>query len=181
MFIYSPAKSRRSGTAMQKMPLRGSMQRALKAREVLSGYPRQEPFETREEIEQYLCGDEIQCLLCGRPFKNLGIHLKRIHQTDANDYRIKYNMPQYYGLVGRATSERMTENSNEPGRVAFIREIGKSMGGRPHAVGRKCALVLNETSKRMKENGYARDVGGIRKPAAEITMPKGGQDFNVDH
>lgn len=148
---------------MQKMPLRGSLHRAVKVHEILGGYPRHEPFETREEVEKYLSTDEVQCLLCGRSFKNLGIHLRRIHQIDADDYRLKYNMPRYYGLVGRSTRTRMSENSSEPTRVAFISELGRVIGGARNGGQRKCALVRAETSERMKKNSFACKIGGIRR------------------
>lgn len=152
-FIYSPAKSRRSGSSMQKMPLRGSLTRAQKAREVSSGYPRCEPFKTRSEIDEYVSGDEIECLLCGRAFKNLGIHLKRIHQMYADDYRFRYNIPAHYGLVGKSTSDRMRDNSSQPDRIAFVRLLGKRVGGKTRVKGRKCDLVISEQSNRMKKNG----------------------------
>jgi predicted transcriptional regulator len=138
---------------MQKVPHRGSLTRAQKSREVLSGYPRCEPFKTRTEIEEYVSADEIECLLCGRAFKNLGIHLKRIHQMYPDDYRYRYNIPAHFGLVGKSTSDRMSANSSQPDRIEFVRRLGKKVGGKTQVKGRKCDLVISEQTIRMKENG----------------------------
>lgn len=151
MFIYSNAKNRRSGTTMQRMPLRGSLSRAESAREVLAGYPLCTPFESRESIEEYLAGDEVTCLLCGKAYKMLAPHIKRIHQLDADDYRWRYNIPAYFGLVGKSTSEKKQALSSRPERIAFVKALGKTVGGFKGVVGRKCKLVLDEAAVSMKQ------------------------------
>lgn len=136
---------------MQKMQMRGAFSRAERAREVLSGYPKSEPFECREEIERYLAADEIACLLCGKPYKMLALHLKRIHQIDAGDYRWRYNIPAHFGLVGKSTSQKKQCNSSAPDRIVFIKALGKTSGGAKAVPGRKCKMVLDEMSISMRQ------------------------------
>lgn len=102
-YIYSPAKNRRSGSTMQKMPLRGSLSRWEKAREVRPGYPVESPFTCRAAVDSYLSGSEVTCLLCGKEYKFLGPHIKRVHHIDSGDYKEKYGIPQNRGLGAEET------------------------------------------------------------------------------
>jgi ROS/MUCR transcriptional regulator protein len=63
---------------------------------------RQRPFATREEIEHYLGGDTIECLLCGRQFQSLGKHLRVQHNKTVSDYRIQFGLPWATGLTSTA-------------------------------------------------------------------------------
>ncbi|WP_395451174.1 MucR family transcriptional regulator [Aminobacter sp. UC22_36] len=104
-FIYSNAKNRRSGTAMQKRKPRGSIEVFEYARSVLPGYPKTEKFRTNEEIAAYLRGDKIACLLCGKFYRQLSPHTARIHNIDAADYKERFGIPQCRGLVGEGKSD----------------------------------------------------------------------------
>lgn len=97
-YIYSHAKNRRSGSAMQKMPLRGTLSRREAVRIVQSGYPRTERFKSREELVAYLSGDRITCLLCGNAFRFLAPHIKRTHGIPSETYKAQFGIPQNIGL-----------------------------------------------------------------------------------
>jgi hypothetical protein len=43
------------------------------------------PFQTRQEVERYFSGKTIKCLLCGRPFRRLGVHVAVKHETSVNE------------------------------------------------------------------------------------------------
>lgn len=70
----------------------------------LPGFPKIEPFKSLYEVREYFKGSEIVCLICGKKYKKLGIHLRRIHGADPDVYRHKYSIPWTYGLCGNETS-----------------------------------------------------------------------------
>jgi len=67
-------------------------------RGVLAGFPIQKKFNTREELNEYLSQDTIQCLLCGRRFQILDTHLKNVHGVTSDDYREMYGIGYSVGL-----------------------------------------------------------------------------------
>lgn len=73
--------------------------RRANRRRVLDGFPIDRPFESIKEVREYLSGDKIVCLLCGRSFRTLGLHLRKIHDMTPDEYRERYNIPWTYGLA----------------------------------------------------------------------------------
>ena len=67
-------------------------------------------FETKTEIDDYLAGDKVRCLLCGKRFKALPKHLELTHDITADDYRERYGLPWKRGLCGASTSKKMSKN-----------------------------------------------------------------------
>jgi len=76
----------------------------------LQEFPWTGRFETKTEIDDYLAGDKVQCLLCGKLFKALPQHLERTHNVTADDYREQYGLPWQRGLCGAGTTEKMSKN-----------------------------------------------------------------------
>jgi len=81
----------------------------LRPRKPLPGYPIEEPFKSREAIEDYLSDDRIICLLCGRPFKALCGHLT-IHGITGDEYKDRYNIPYSFGLARETTRKKISEH-----------------------------------------------------------------------
>ena len=72
-------------------------------------------FKTREEVEDYLSGDKIQCLLCGKFFVALGMHIVKMHDMPLRDYKIDFNIPYSCSLIGASFKKRLQEkNKNNP-------------------------------------------------------------------
>ena len=70
----------------------------------MPGYPiSPRPF-SKAEIDAYFSGDRLVCLLCGKPYKKLGLHLLRIHGLSHEEYRELYGLPYRRGLSGEATT-----------------------------------------------------------------------------
>lgn len=82
--------------------------RNIQRRKVLSGYPVKKTFESRQEIDEYMSGDRITCLLCGRSYKALGCHLK-IHGMTSDQYKIEYGLPMSVGLDNQEIVERKSK------------------------------------------------------------------------
>ena len=50
-----------------------ALRRAKARRKVLPGFPIEQPFESIEDVREYMSGDKIVCLRCGKEYKELGI------------------------------------------------------------------------------------------------------------
>jgi hypothetical protein len=81
----------------------------LKRRKVLPGFPVDKVFQTKEEIDEYLSGDRIVCLLCGKSYKSLCSHIG-VHGFNVDGYREKYGLPFRSGLCGENTSELISKH-----------------------------------------------------------------------
>jgi len=57
-------------------------------------------FQTRAEVDAYLAHERIECLECGRRFAFLGVHLQRIHEMSAAEYRAAWGLPAKTPLAG---------------------------------------------------------------------------------
>jgi hypothetical protein len=104
-YIHSTAKHRRSGSTMQKQKQISARACFQEARTVLIGYPKQDAFQTNEEIAAYLRGDKIACLLCGKFYRQLSPHIARIHDVPADEYKSRFGIPQCVGLVGEGKGD----------------------------------------------------------------------------
>jgi predicted transcriptional regulator len=92
----------------QEHTSRAAKKRA-KRRIVYQGYPITKKFTTIDDVRSYLSGDRIICLLCGRSFKALHMHIEQIHNVDVDTYREIYNIPWTYGLVSISTKQNYSE------------------------------------------------------------------------
>ena len=79
------------------------IQRAAQRREVKAGYPIEGKFETPEQVRAYLNADKIVCLRCGKNFKWLSPHLRRIHGWTSDQYKGFYGLPWRHGLMAPTT------------------------------------------------------------------------------
>jgi predicted transcriptional regulator len=50
-------------------------------------------FQTMEEVEKYLSGDTIECLICGKTFGSLSVAHLRSHGITHDEYRIRFGIP----------------------------------------------------------------------------------------
>ena len=80
---------------------------------VLHGFPYDGKFKDIEEVNQYLSGDRIQCLLCGKSYKLLATHIMTIHGVTVDQYKEKYGIPWEYGLSSSGTRKKMAINAKE--------------------------------------------------------------------
>ena len=78
-------------------------QRRNRRRHIAAGFPKEKAFATLEDVSAYLSGDRICCLLCGRWFKALTSHLV-LHDTNAEEYKLRYGIPWTYGLESEETN-----------------------------------------------------------------------------
>ena len=51
------------------------------------------PFTTIEEVNDYLSGDKIKCLLCDKWYVGLGVHIVKKHKMELRGYKVRFNIP----------------------------------------------------------------------------------------
>jgi hypothetical protein len=115
---------------LQEKSLRAE-RRCQSRRKVLQGYPITEPFQSVEAVRDYLSGDRVICLICGKSYKALGIHIEKIHGITVDGYRERYNIPWTYGLVcaessgnySTATRRRMDDGWQPPAKTGDAHRV----------------------------------------------------------
>lgn len=85
----------------------------------LTGYPWTGRFKTVEEIKAYFDHEKLTCLLCGREFHNLALHVSTTHEMHKDDYKERFGIPWSYGLAGKKFKEHGSKHFKE------MRESGK--------------------------------------------------------
>lgn len=91
---------------------------------VQKGFPREFVFECREELDAYLSGDRITCLLCGNSYQLLETHLRTFHDMTGDEYREKYGIPYKRGLCSARMSAARSEISKELFEANRDRQLG---------------------------------------------------------
>jgi len=80
----------------------------------LPGFPWNGIFTEKDEIDQYFSHpDTIQCLLCGRLYKGLNVHLRIAHEISHEEYRSRFGLPWRKGLVSRNVSKGLSSLTTE--------------------------------------------------------------------
>jgi len=85
----------------------------------LPGYPWNGIFSSFEELKEYFNKDRLTCLLCGRNYGNLGIHISQGHGTTMDEYRQQFGIPWTYGLAGKIFRDKSSKH------ITALRETGK--------------------------------------------------------
>ena len=99
-------------------------------------YPWRGKFMTRTQIDDYLSGNKVQCLLCGKMFRTLHQHLRRTHGITVDDYRERYGLPWRQGLCGVETSEKLSKNMFDRRKEGFRPPIEKTWNNSERAKSR---------------------------------------------
>ena len=98
--------------------------RAAGRRRIMPGYPIETVFKRPEDVWEYLNGDRITCLRCGKSYKALPTHLP-IHGWTAERYQEFYGLPWRTGLTSSGTKQLKRKNG-----IRLYRE-GIAFGGEP--------------------------------------------------
>jgi len=96
--------------------------------EIDSGYPVEKPFSSIEDVREYLSGDRVVCLLCGRSYKVLSSHLKAKHDMTTDEYRERYRIPWSYGLCGTEHVEIQREHLNDRYAGGWMSPASQDLG-----------------------------------------------------
>jgi hypothetical protein len=118
----------------------------------LDGYPFEGKFENAEQVESYLSGDQIECLVCGMGFKLLSGHAQAYHDLTNAQYRERFGIPNRYALCTRELSQAKSVRASAE-RAAYARSYGPN--GKPH---------FNDFSWHIEALTRTRGVQKIRPP-----------------
>jgi hypothetical protein len=98
------------GNNIKKRISDNNLRRYQSIRKIIDGFPWDGVFKSKQEVHDYLKGDKIQCLLCGKWFKMLATHIVRVHNISVDDYKIKYQIPWTYGLICSDSAKKCRQN-----------------------------------------------------------------------
>jgi len=176
------------GTGYQGKP--GSHMRAAQmcagARVVLPGFPIYRPFESIEEVREYLSGDKIICLLCGKPYRTLGRHLSRIHGVSHDEYRERYGIPWTYALCCGELSEILSGVANR--RIASgewkpgsdDKDFLAGLASAPHRDAPHRKEIMREAASNRRPPRARFDVLPCRMCGKAVAQPDAGRKFYCD-
>jgi hypothetical protein len=85
-------------------------------------------FKTHAAMLAYIEQDEIPCLICGKPFVALGVHLGNEHGITAREYKVAFNIPQRRGLLGASAKLHLRELATRADRVENALAMGQIYG-----------------------------------------------------
>ncbi len=74
------------------------------------------PFQTLEEVAEYLSGGTIECLVCGRQLQRLNRHLQSAHNLQPDEYRSRFGIPYGRSLTSRPSREK-SSRAMTPARI----------------------------------------------------------------
>ncbi|MBK9704806.1 MAG: MucR family transcriptional regulator [Betaproteobacteria bacterium] len=77
-------------------------------------------FQSLEDVDAYLSGRKIECLLCGKKLFAMGLHLARKHGMTADEYKDEFGIPRCRGLIGVELAEQRGAQS-----AAFFASMSK--------------------------------------------------------
>lgn len=125
----------------------------------------------KNEALEYISGDLISCLECGKKFSFLVNHLRKTHQMTPEEYRTKFNIPAGIPLAGKLYRDKhrdkmrrlITDGVVTHWHLADAVEKSKASGR-----GERRDFDLAEQAERMKRNARH----------TERTLPPGSKRAN---
>ncbi|HAV0413628.1 TPA: MucR family transcriptional regulator [Salmonella enterica] len=118
------------------------------------------PIKNKQDVADYLSGDKIQCLECGKIFQMLGTHLLKAHGMTSAEYREKFNLPAETPLAGIAYRQVQRDKMNrliKEGVVTHWHLADAVEKARTAGRGKRQDFDLSEQKERMKRNAHYQD------------------------
>jgi len=66
-------------------------------------------MRTRADVLAYLAGDIITCLICGRPCKSVGHHVRQAHGISAREYKQQFGLPLSRGIEAESVRQARSD------------------------------------------------------------------------
>lgn len=116
----------------------------------LEGYPKTTMFSSLKDIKEYLNGEKITCLLCGRAYKAITGHVA-VHGISTDGYKEKYGLPYRQGLSSSGTRAKNVANGlKNPSlsRLSNMNEIREKSHQTPRRKSLANSLSSSENMKK---------------------------------
>lgn len=68
-------------------------------------------LQNMADILNYMDGEKLECLECGKWFKGLGVHVVQAHDMTAADYKQKHGIPMKIGLLGMESRQKKADHA----------------------------------------------------------------------
>lgn len=88
------------------------IQKLKDQRKIMTGALPNFKFINSEEIDEYLSGDVVECLICGYKGKSLNVHFK-CHDMTAREYKEAFGIPFSRAIVGKGTLNKMSNATTQ--------------------------------------------------------------------
>ena len=108
-------------------------------------------FQTIEEVNEYVSGDQIQCLICNNWYVKLSIHIVKKHKMDTKDYKIEFNIPFKIPLAGQDFRSRAKKRAANFGLGTTIPGFRLGVDGRRG--GREKGSIIPKLSTNLSSQG----------------------------
>ena len=82
------------------------------------------PFQTMAEVDEYLSGNTIECLICGESFQRLNRHLQYVHNIAPDDYRRRFGIPFKRSLTS-VPSRAKSGSAMTPERIRHLIRVSQ--------------------------------------------------------
>lgn len=127
LFVKHPTKGRITKCCNCRVEARAAYHRDRCIADPKPGFPKLTQFQSMDEVDEYLKGEKLQCLVCGNSYRGLQQHVNHRHELSAREYCLRFGIPVSRGLwgdetrrsVGDATRQYM-EDIGEEGRAAIV-------------------------------------------------------------
>ena len=119
---------------------------AKRRRAILHGYPSEIKFTSIDDENNYFDNEKIVCLLCGKLYKFLSLHLV-VHSIGVDEYKRRFNITLDRGLVGKNIYKNMqlkTKERNNTDLKEAIENYRESLPENTHCFrGHKFVITKN--------------------------------------
>lgn len=79
----------------------------------MPGFPKKDKFKSKKEVDYYFNGDKIQCLICGKWYKQINNDHLNLHDTTIEEYRERFGLPWTRGLCSCKTHDKRKDHATE--------------------------------------------------------------------
>lgn len=120
---------------MAKTTQKELQRRKRNRRKVLPGFPWKGQFQTKAEVDVYFAGEKVQCLLCGKWYKEISNHLQ-VHEITVDEYKKRFGLPWSKGLGSEKSKNRRQRRAYkkmEEGCIPYITDDSLRPKGQYHS------------------------------------------------
>jgi DNA-directed RNA polymerase subunit RPC12/RpoP len=111
------------------------------------------PFQTLEQVREYVSGDTIECLVCGREFRRLHAKHLEMHSMTADDYRLQFGIPWNQSLTSQP-SRQASREAMTPDRIEAFKRASSTRNPIRRPPRQRAEAVRNQWRREAKKGRY---------------------------